>query len=558
MRSASPLAAGVASLPDKGQAFAAVQGAWRFHNNERVTLPALVEPLRAAGRNRVATTTAPFALLVHDWSKLTYAPGDKTDLAQLTHAADVGYELTTALLVSADDGSPLAPMEVHCRTAAGFLSTRPRARAADHLGQVLPTMAASTTWGLSKPTLHVIDREADSVGHYRRWHRAGHKFLVRVDDRHVLWDGSRCRLSGVRRSLGRGRHFRQAGGAGGASYRGRAATLFLAETEVVLDRAAKRKVDGRSTAVAGAPLTLRLVLVQVRGGTGAILAEWLLLSNAPRAWATTEQPARSYYWRWRIEHDHPGAEYFRAEVALSQAIGDEAVPLRRSLLNLISRLPADWQRRFEQPDLLLAPPVPFRPAWWAANAHCPVAYRSLPNLDHAAFDPGLPWLTTKGVEEQVDQVQHIARELVALASVQLRAADLGLTLPLGFEAFAYDFPRRDAVSRATPCFEVLLHDATIIGFPRVGEGHLVSFFGDMNYRNSHQLTRALYLVPGTAFHCVVVFELGDDADNPYPNDPNVIYYCAPSFQTFLLGVTQFTGLRGSGRVGRGRPGRRRG
>jgi hypothetical protein len=301
MRSASPLAAGVASLPDKGQAFAAVQGAWRFHNNDHVTLPALVEPLRTVGRDRVATTTASFALLVHDWSKLTYAPGDKTDLAQLTHATDVGYELTTALLVNADDGSPLAPMEIHCRTGEGFLSTRPRAHAADHLGQVLPTMAASTTWGLSKPTLHVIDREADSVGHYRQWHRAGHKFLVRVDDRHVLWNGSRCRLSGIRRSLGRGRHFHQAGEAGGASYRGRAATLFIAETEVVLDRAAKRKINGRSTAIAGVPLKLRLVLVQVRGDTGVILAEWLLLSNAPREWATTEQLARSYYWRWRIE-----------------------------------------------------------------------------------------------------------------------------------------------------------------------------------------------------------------------------------------------------------------
>lgn len=301
MRSASPLAAGVSSLPDKGLAFAAVQGAWRFHNNEHVTLAALVQPLRDVGCDRLLTTTAGFALLVHDWSKLTYALGGKTDLTQLTHAHDVGYELTTALLVNADDGSPLAPMEVHCRTGDGFLSTRPHARIADHLGQVLPTMTASGTWGLSKPLLHVIDREADSVGHFRHWHRAGHKFLVRVDDRQVLWNETRCQLSDIRRVLGRGRHFRQAGEPGGVLYDGRAATLFIAETEVVLDRHAKKKINGRSTAIAGAPLSLRLVLVQVRDETGSILAEWLLLSNAPRSWATTEQLARSYYWRWRIE-----------------------------------------------------------------------------------------------------------------------------------------------------------------------------------------------------------------------------------------------------------------
>ncbi|MCI0703178.1 MAG: hypothetical protein L0241_19030, partial [Planctomycetia bacterium] len=99
MRSASPLVAGVASLPDKGQAFAATQAAWRFHNNQHVTLPALAEPLRVVGRSWLQTTTASFVLLVHDWSKLTYPQGDKTDLAQLTHANDTGYELTTALLV---------------------------------------------------------------------------------------------------------------------------------------------------------------------------------------------------------------------------------------------------------------------------------------------------------------------------------------------------------------------------------------------------------------------------------------------------------------------------
>jgi hypothetical protein len=301
MRNASPLVAGVACLPDTAQAFAATQAAWRFHNNEHVTLTALVQPLRDVGRDRLATTTSPFALLVHDWSKLTYPAGDKTDLTQLTHSNDVGYELTTALLVSADEGNPLAPLEIHCRTGNGFLSTRPRAHAADHLAQVLPTMTASGTWNLSKPLLHVIDREADSVGHYRQWHRAGHKFLVRVDDRHVLWDGKRCRLSDIRCSLGRGRHFRQAGKAGEASYQGRPATLFIAETGVVLDRAAKKKINGRSTAVPGVPLRLRSVLVQVRCEAGSILAEWMLLSNAPREWATTEQLARSYYWRWRIE-----------------------------------------------------------------------------------------------------------------------------------------------------------------------------------------------------------------------------------------------------------------
>ena len=92
MRAASPLVAGLASLPDEGRSFAATQGAWRFNNNEHVTLSALVEPLRVCGQQRLATTQTPFALLVHDWSKLALA--DNPDAGPLTHAADVGYELT--------------------------------------------------------------------------------------------------------------------------------------------------------------------------------------------------------------------------------------------------------------------------------------------------------------------------------------------------------------------------------------------------------------------------------------------------------------------------------
>jgi hypothetical protein len=304
LRNAPKFAAGIAGLPDTGTAFAATQGAWRFLNNKRVTLTALVEPLRAVGRDRANATVAPFAMLVQDWSKLTYSFGrsqsGKEDLVQLTHSNDVGYELTTALLVSGDDGSPLAPMELHCLTNDGILSTRERTREVAHLEQVLPTMTASLTWGLTKPLLHVIDREADSVGHYRRWHKAGHKFLVRADDRRVRWNGKRCRLSDIRRDLGRGRHFQQAGETGGALYQGKPATLFVAETEVVLDRPAKKKIDGKSIEVPGSPLTLRYILVQVRNN-GQCLAEWMLLSNAPRDWATTEHLARCYYWRWRIE-----------------------------------------------------------------------------------------------------------------------------------------------------------------------------------------------------------------------------------------------------------------
>ena len=100
LRSAPELAAGVASLPSTSEAFAATQATWRFLNNERVGMPELIEPPREVGRGRVRELKSRFALLVHDWCKLSFTYG-KRDLTQLTHATDIGYELTTALLVSA-------------------------------------------------------------------------------------------------------------------------------------------------------------------------------------------------------------------------------------------------------------------------------------------------------------------------------------------------------------------------------------------------------------------------------------------------------------------------
>jgi Transposase DDE domain len=300
MRSAPELAAGVASLPTSSKAFAAIQAAWRFLNNKRVSLRELVEPLREVGRSRVKELKSRFALLVHDWSKVSFSFG-KEDMTKLTHATDIGYELTTALMVSADDGSPLAPMEMHLKTANGVLSTRDPAPAdVPHLDQVLATMEASRHWKLDKPLLHVIDREADSVDHFRRWDAAGFKYLVRADDRRVRvdWSGQSVLLSEIRKLLAQRKAFFKV--TDEASYHGRAAQLWVAETSVILYRPAKKNVEGKRFQLAGRQLTLRYVIVQLRDGNGKVLAQWMLLTNAPKR-VQAEHLARCYYWRWRIE-----------------------------------------------------------------------------------------------------------------------------------------------------------------------------------------------------------------------------------------------------------------
>lgn len=283
--------------------------AWRFYNNPRIAFVELIQPLREHARRQLAATQAPVVMLVHDWCKLSY-PGhaSKRDQAQLSQGDNRGYELTNVLAVSGADGAPLAPVELHLKTAHGVLSTRDPAPAdVHHLEQVLPTMNASRDWNLGAIALHTIDREADSVGHFRAWHAANHLFLVRGHDhRIVTWEGRPIARRKVGEELQKRGKFQHCGQ---AEYHGRPAELWVAETDVVLAQPARtmvlcgkgKKKKKKQIAIPGPPLTLRLIVVQVRHQDGRVLATWHLLSNAPGSLLSAEQLARCYYWRWRIE-----------------------------------------------------------------------------------------------------------------------------------------------------------------------------------------------------------------------------------------------------------------
>jgi hypothetical protein len=149
--------------------------------------------------------------------------------------------------------------------------------------------------------VHVIDREADSVNHWRQWSADGHLAVVRGDDRTVLRAGQETLLLAVAAGLRRDDAFQEAGA---ALYRGRKARLFVAEVEVVLHRAGKRNQGKKKIAIPGPPLPLRLVVTEVRDLQGRVLARWLLLSNVPATLADAAMIARWYYFRWRIESLH--------------------------------------------------------------------------------------------------------------------------------------------------------------------------------------------------------------------------------------------------------------
>lgn len=280
------------------------QKLWRFCRNPRVEGAALIEPMHQVIRREAAGHPG-VLLAVHDWSTLSFGGHDsKTDRATLTHKFDLGYDLATVLIVRGSDGAPIAPVVVSLEAADTVHRTRDVAHPLGmcHVDQVLENMNYTRDQGLGATVVHVIDREADSVNHWRQWSADGHLALVRADPRKVLHQGEKTELKAL---ADRMREAKALKDTRAVLYHGRKARQYVGEAEVVLYRPGTRNVGGGNKVdVPGPPLALRLIVSEVRDLNGKLLARWLLLSNLPKDLADAATLALWYYFRWRIEGLH--------------------------------------------------------------------------------------------------------------------------------------------------------------------------------------------------------------------------------------------------------------
>lgn len=300
-----PLAAGLRALPGAGKAFASTQAMWRFLQNERMKRTTLVQPLWNYAREVVQTERSQFVLVVHDWSQLHFRKHrDKEDRIDLPCDWNQGYELLTALLVSAKDGRPIAPVAQALEAADGVHGTYSSRiqPAQSHMDALRPMMRTVEKAALGPRCVHVIDREGNAVFYMRQWAKQKRLFLVRSDyNRVVRHEGEKRNIRCVAQLLARRGGYRYIRN---VLYHGRPATQEVAETTVVLDRPAyqKRPKHGSVPQVIlhGIPLSLRLVVSRVFDEKHRLLAEWYLLTNVPES-VDDATVALWYYWRWRIE-----------------------------------------------------------------------------------------------------------------------------------------------------------------------------------------------------------------------------------------------------------------
>lgn len=295
----SEIAAGLRALPGKGKAFASTQGAWRFYANAAVTLKRLGEPLLMQARALLTSQCRSYALVVHDWSDLSYQTQQqlKQDLIELGHQHH-GYDLFSSLLVSDVTGMPLGMLGLSLTSAKGDHTTwhdQVQTRLAP-LDRLSDTMAHLGQAELPLSLVHLIDRESNSVWHWRLWDKRQERFVSRTTaDRQALWQGRRRSLHEIAELLAwKADKVLDVD----AQTQGQ---VLIAETQVrFADPAYRRLAGGKRQVIKGDPLTLRLVVVQLRLPDETVVAQWYLVSNLPDS-VSAAIIAEWYYWRWTIE-----------------------------------------------------------------------------------------------------------------------------------------------------------------------------------------------------------------------------------------------------------------
>jgi len=291
-------------LPQTANSFAAAQAAWRFYQNERVTLPELAAPLLSHATAVCPERCQRYALVLHDFSGLHYTRHlSKQDRITLYGKDDLGYLLATALMVSDVDGHPIAPLYLGLTEASGTHSTRrtkllPRRTELSELSRVVGYVEGL---GLALPAVHIIDRQADSLLHLRRLVRNQRRFVIRSDElRRVELKGESLLLREVEERLSQEMQYVRE-----VEYKGKRAKQYVAQARVVLTGRGRLRVPSPQNKeqrrwVAGRAIELRLVVAEVRNSTGEVLATWRLWTNLTEEVSAAEV-ALWYYWRWRIE-----------------------------------------------------------------------------------------------------------------------------------------------------------------------------------------------------------------------------------------------------------------
>jgi hypothetical protein len=194
--------------------------------------------------------------------------------------------------------------------------------------------------------------------------------------------------------------------------------------------------------------------------------------------------------------------------------------------------------------MLRTTPTPLPVAWYgielpklrkAGRRYKRYPYQSLPNLLAEPLRANWAWLPE---EDHAEDEERDKSQLEGVKRIMTWAKSHDLAVPAEFRTLVGDSKKRSEAAAADAMEREI--DATLAspaGYMKIGDGWAIPFMFDTFYGDfANQLTWSLYLVPKTAYHCVVVSEPQDNEEannNEHLADPEATYWCAPSLRAFI-------------------------
>ena len=288
-----------AGSPGVGGAWAESMGAWRFFNNAEISLDAAYSVVRSAIRESLGASKRCYVM--HDVSLIDLSRhNSKADRIPIGDHRGAGYELYSALVVD-QAGHAIGPVFQEVRVEGGVHSSEPLtkreakrgvAKFIGHIEQMEKAVVAARSHLEGLRRVHIADREFDDLAAMRAWVGNDDEYIVRVQHktRRVLFNGEHMALEEACAAAKLSR-------SGNVEKQGKSYNRWQGEIEVTLDGLSRRGRHRGQTPKAGDPITVRVVVVELRAAHEETI-RWMLVTNSNDS---IEQVVQAYVWRWEIE-----------------------------------------------------------------------------------------------------------------------------------------------------------------------------------------------------------------------------------------------------------------
>ena len=328
----------------------ALEGAYRFFNNDEVTPERILSPHIQATIARMAGETP--ALIVHDTSTMSFDPaGARRGLGRIRSAGQAFFAHVSLALSGDGSRMPLGvlALSTHIRSGKQKKKTKAKNNADNERARWGRQIAAIAPLGIERTrVVHLMDREADDFALFAQLVGAGDRFVIRLAHDRLLEPaepGGAHKLAAAvtqihsiaEREVPLSR--RPAGHRSPKQKRihpsreGRMANLALGATQVVLRRPSTQPKTLPAT------LTLNVARVwEIEAPEGESPVEWVLVTTEPVDTASQILQVVDWYRaRWVIE------EFFKA-IKTGCAYDTRQLETIEGLLNVLATfMPMAWR-----------------------------------------------------------------------------------------------------------------------------------------------------------------------------------------------------------------------